>query len=158
MEEFKAKRIFVSHTQSIKAAPEKVFQQLCPVKEYDWIETWKCDLIYSDSGFAEQDCIFVTGLPGYERRTWFVDEYEKNKYIQFIVFSNNYVIRYKITLTGKATGTTEAEWAQTITALNADGNKYVEEFSIGGFKAMIERLEKMMNYYLETGSMLKEKA
>jgi hypothetical protein len=157
MDEFKAKRIFVSHTQLIKTAPEKVFPLLCPTKEYYWIETWKCELIYSESGFAEQDCIFVTGLPGDERRTWFVDEYEKNKYIQFIIFSNNYIIRYKITLTGKTDNTTGAEWAQTITALNANGNKYIEEFSISGFKAMIERLERMMNYYLETGNVLKEK-
>ena len=156
MEEFKAKRIFVSHKQLLKSTPEKVFPLLCPVKEYDWIETWKCELIYSNSGFAEKDCIFATGVPGNEKRTWVVDEYEKNEYIQFIVFTNMYVIRYKISLTGRDDGTTEAVWEQTITALNSEGNNYTQNFSISEFKAMIERLERMINYYLETGEMLKE--
>jgi len=156
MEEFKAKRIFVSHKQLLKSTPDKVFPLLCPTKEYDWIETWKCNLIYSDSGFAEKDCIFVTGSPGNEERTWVVDEYEKNQYIQFIIFTNIYVIRYKISLTDKKDGTTEAVWEQIITALNKDGNDYVGNFSINEYQALIERLEKMINYYLETGKMLKK--
>lgn len=156
MEGFKAKRICVSYKQLLKSIPEKVFPLLCPVKEYDWIETWKCNLIYSDSGFAEKDCIFVTGSSANEERTWIVDEYEKNEHVQFIVFTNIYVIRYKISLTDKKDGTTEALWEQTITALNEDGNNYVENFSISEYQAMIERLERMINYYLETGQMLKE--
>lgn len=158
MEKFKAKRIHISHTQLLNAVPEKVFPLLCPTKEYDWIETWKCDLIYSDSGFAEQDCIFTTGQPGDDKRTWLVDEYEPNEHIQFIIFTNNYTIRYRITLFSNPGGSTQAKWEQTITALNANGNNYVHGFSVSGFAAMIERLEKMINYYLETGQMLKEQA
>ena len=90
-----------------------------------------------------------------KNRTWVVDEYEKNEHIQFIIFTNIYVIRYKISLTDKKDGTTEAMWEQTITALNTDGNNYVENFN-NEYQTLIERLERMLNYYLETGKMLKE--
>lgn len=155
MEEFKAKRIIVSHKQLLKSTPDKVFPLLCPVREYDWIETWKCNLIYSDSGFAEKDSIFTTGYSSDDKRTWVVDEYEVDEHIQFIVFTNTYVIRYKITLTRIDDYITEAVWEQTITALNAAGNNYVENFSVKEYQAMVGRLEKMINYYLETGEMFK---
>ena len=51
---------------TLSGSPEQVFPLLCPTREYDWIETWQCELIYSDSGFAEPGCIF-TIVPG--RRT-----------------------------------------------------------------------------------------
>jgi len=155
MEKYKTKRIIVSHKQLLKSTPDKVFPLLCPVREYDWIESWKCDLIYSDSGFAEKDCIFVTGSSSDEKRTWVVDEYKKDEHIQFIIFTNIYVMRYKITLTARDGITTEAVWEQTITALNAAGNNYIENFSEKEYKALIGRLEKMLNYYLETGKMFK---
>ncbi len=49
-----------AHTILLEAAPETVFPLLCPVREYDWIESWHCRMVYSKSGFAEQDCIFQT--------------------------------------------------------------------------------------------------
>jgi coenzyme F420-reducing hydrogenase alpha subunit len=86
-----------------------------------------------------------------------VDEYEMNKHIQFVIYTTTHIIRYKISLSDKKDNTTEALWEQTITALNDEGNNYVDNFSINNYQAMIERLERMINYYLETGRMLKEK-
>jgi hypothetical protein len=77
-ETFKAKRHFVSRNLHLESTPEKIFPLLCPTKEYDWIETWKCDLIFSESGFAELDCVFNTHFEGDVKETWVVDKYEKN--------------------------------------------------------------------------------
>jgi len=57
------KRTVKKHTILLHGKPEVLFPLLCPVREYEWIEPWKCDMIYSDSGFAEQDCIFQTDFP-----------------------------------------------------------------------------------------------
>lgn len=46
-------RTIRTHTIVLEAAPEGVFPLLCPVREYDWIEPWRCRMIYSQSGFAE---------------------------------------------------------------------------------------------------------
>jgi hypothetical protein len=43
------KRTLKKHTIVLEANPNAVFPLLCPVREYEWIESWKCDLIYSDS-------------------------------------------------------------------------------------------------------------
>jgi hypothetical protein len=53
MSVFKADRIFRTNTIQVEAPPEKVFPLLCPVREYDWVEPWKCEMIYTDSGFVE---------------------------------------------------------------------------------------------------------
>ena len=55
------RRIVLAHTMRLKGNPEKVFPLLCPVREYEWVEPWRCDLVYTDSGVAELDCIFRNG-------------------------------------------------------------------------------------------------
>ena len=44
----------------LAAAPDAVFAMMCPVREYEWEPDWTTNLILSDSGLAEQDCIFTT--------------------------------------------------------------------------------------------------
>ena len=52
-----------SFRMQLASSPEKIFPLLCPTCEYDWIDTWKCRMIYSDSGHAELDCVFKTDFP-----------------------------------------------------------------------------------------------
>jgi len=56
----KPRRVKHSFTQSIKGTPEQVFPLLCPVREADWIPGWRTDWVISNSGVAEQNCIFQT--------------------------------------------------------------------------------------------------
>jgi hypothetical protein len=153
--DFTAKRCFLSAEQHLNFTPEKVFPLLCPTCEYDWIESWDCKLIYSKSGFAELDCIFTTNFEGDEKDVWVVDQHEPNKMIQFIRVSENRVIRYRISLTDIGDGQTTAIWEQTVTALTPAGNRYVESLTDLDFGLKMKRLEIMINFYLETGEMLK---
>ncbi len=152
---FTAKRCLLSASQLLVGSPEKVFPLLCPIREYDWIEGWKCDLVFSQSGFAELDCIFATNFPGDEKDVWVVDQYQPNQAIQFIRVAENRVIRYRISLTDNMNGQTTAVWEQTVTALTEAGNGFVESLSNLEFGLKIKSLELMINYYLETGEMLK---
>lgn len=52
-------RLYVA---TINHPASEIFPLLCPTREYDWIEGWECDLLYSESGIAEQDCIFNAGF------------------------------------------------------------------------------------------------
>lgn len=152
---FKAKRCSLSAKQLLLATPEKVFLLLCPTREYDWIESWNCDLVFSTSGYAEQDCIFITDFPGDEKDVWVVDRYEPDTLIEFIRVSASRVIRYRISLESATPETTVALWEQTVTGLNKDGNRQVESMANSAFEAKIKGLEKLLNHYLETGQMLK---
>jgi len=50
------------HTATIDvAAPANdVFALMCPVREYEWEPGWTTNLILSNSGLVEEDCIFTT--------------------------------------------------------------------------------------------------
>jgi len=154
---FIPKRIYLSCNQQLTAKPEIVFPLLCPVREYEWIDTWKCDVIYSKSGFAELDCIFSTEFPGEEKEIWITDEFKINKCIQFIRVSGKKVIRYRISLTENKNETTTAKWEQTITALNDSGNELIDNINKDEFKKKISVLEEKLNYFLKTGMCLTKK-
>ncbi len=159
MREFEPKRIIKTHTQTLVGPPSEVFPLLCPTKEYDWIPHWKCDLVYSDSGLAELDCIFRTdfekeGPP----EVWVVDEYEPNRKIQFVRVNEIRAIRFTITLRANEDGTTHAEWRHVVTALNEEGNRYVDAYGDEDFAEGISSLERMINHYLTTGEMLRQPA
>jgi len=153
--DFTAKRCFLSAQQQLNFTPEKIFPQLCPTQEYNWIEFWKCELIYSESGFAELDCIFATHFPDDEKEIWVVDRYEPNELIEFVRTTESRTIRHSIRLSNNNDGSTTLFWLQIITALNENGNKYVENCSNEEFRQQVKALEKMLDHFLETGEMMK---
>ena len=149
---FIARRVRFTYRQDHNAPASKVFPLLCPTKEYDWIKTWKCNLIYSQSGYAEENCVFTTNFPedgGQE--TWIVINYQPNDSIQFIRVNDLRVIRYNITLKDNADGTSSSEWEQVITGLNEEGNRFVGGLSQEKYAEEKKKLETMLNHYLQTG-------
>lgn len=156
VKQFRSARITISYKMQLKGSPEKVFPLICPTREYDWIEPWKCNLIFSYSGLAELDCVFQTDYQtdgGLE--TWVVTRYEPSKTVQFIRTNPIKVIRYTVELIDNNDGSCSAVWEQLITGLNNEGNKYVFDYSDAKYVDEMSNLEKMLNYYLETGQMLK---
>jgi hypothetical protein len=149
------KRTIKKQTIRLESNPDIIFPLLCPVREYEWIEPWKCEMIYSDSGFAEPDCIFQTDFPlDGSKDTWILCRYEKPKLLEFVRVNGIRTIRYTITLRPIGEGKTESEWQQVITGLNEEGDRLVEGLSDEDFKHRMEMIQKMLNYYLTTGKML----
>lgn len=138
----------------IAAAPSRVFPLLCPTREYDWIDTWKCRMVYSESGHAEPDCIFKTDFPtdGPED-TWVVSRYEPPLLIEFVRVNTLRAIRYTISLRETAGGQTEAVWRQVITGLNKEGSSFVQDLDEAAFQKRMGEIELMLNHYLDTGQM-----
>ena len=155
MPEFKSRRFEISHAQHLEGSPSEVFPLLCPTREYDWIETWSCELIQSASGFAEPNCVFSTAVPHAEQELWIVSRYEPARAIEFVKFAADlYVVKYNITLSPLEGGRTLAVWSQIFTGLTAAGNDYVDSIDRSAYHARMEHLEKQMNHYLATGQML----
>jgi hypothetical protein len=150
------RRTIQEHRMRLDGKPEAVFPLLCPVRETEWIETWRCEMIHSESGFAEQDCIFRTDFPADgPRDTWVVSRYEKPRLIEFVRVNAIRAIRYTITLEETGAGGTEAIWRQVITGLDAPGDAFVEQLSDAAFRTRMSALEQMLNHYLTTGRMLR---
>lgn len=151
---FSALRTVKTAKQHLLAPPDKVFPLLCPTREYDWIESWKCRMVHSESGFAELDCIFVTAFPHESEDVWVVSVYAPNEEIEFVRFNGRRAIRYSITLTDNGDGTTEADWKQILTGLDEDGNRLVKSLTDEAYRQRIAGLERRLNHYLLTGEML----
>jgi hypothetical protein len=153
---FTAVRCVNTAVQHLNAPPHKVFPLLCPVREYEWIESWECRLIYSDSGFAEDNCIFTTRFPSQgDEEVWVVSRYEKDREIHFVRVNDLRVIRFFITLTDNGDGTTTAVWKHVATGLNERGNDWVRNCTDAAFQQTVQSREKMLNHFLATGEMLR---
>jgi len=152
----KHNRTVKTYTMRLKGNPEQVFPLLCPVREYEWIQTWQCAMVYTDSEVAELDCIFKTSFPedGPED-TWVVSRYEAPKAIEFIRVNALRVVRFSIQLEKEEAGSSQWKWEQTITGLNAKGNELVMALKDEVYASKMGMLEKMMNHFLETGTMLR---
>lgn len=134
--------------------PEKVFYQFCPTRELDWIEGWEVDLVFTTTGYVENDCIFTTPEtnalgPG----LWIFTRYEPSKKLELVrIVGDSVVIHFRIHLTDNKDGTTTGVWNLTYTALNESGNTIV--LSIPDNNPEIQRAIDGLEYFLETGEMM----
>ena len=156
MQSFRARRIARTYTWEIPAPPERVFPLLCPVRESEWIPGWSCDLIYSESGVAEKGCIFKTSFPGEGEEVWVVTRHEPESRrfdaVRFIEGSR--LVTAEVSLSSADGRSTTLVWVQTITALGAAGNEYIDNFSEPAHQARMDALGTMLAHYCGTGRML----
>ncbi len=157
-------RAHFRETQHVPAEPEAIFPLLCPVREFDWILTWDCEVVYTETGLAEEGCVFQTGMPrdgGIHQLqsaggtdTWVISRYQSLKGISFIRVNPLRTIRYDIDLERAGDGSTTLTWQQEVTALNEEGDRHVSALSQEDFTVQIQTAEKMLEHYLETGEAL----
>ncbi len=147
-------RVRFQATQHVSADPETIFPLLCPVREYDWIPAWSCELVYTESGVAEEGCIFQTDMQGAEGTdTWVVSRYEPPRRISFVRVHPLRALRYDIQLEPGGDGTT-LRWEQEITALDENGDEHVAGQREQDFTTMIATAERLLEHYLKTGEAL----
>lgn len=148
------KRITRSFSTPLSAAPDKVFPLLCPVREYEWLPTWQCELIFSQSGYAELGCVFTTDFnDGAGIETWVICTYEKQKKIGFIKTGSHTTTRYEIMLTPAATGSI-IEWQQELTSLDERGRQLIENISENAYQKKMAHINHLLEYYLKNGKIM----
>jgi hypothetical protein len=153
---FKAKRNVQTFSGTFETTVEDLFPLLCPAREADWIPGWDCELVYTDSGHAEENCIFETE----ESNTvgdglWMFTRFETNRYVEFVRVQKDLVTHACITLIDNNDGTVTATWKIISTGLTEKGNKQVDEMSGGTHSGP---LVKMIGHYLKTGKTIKRAA
>lgn len=138
-----------TYTQSLVAAPDKVFPLLCPVRERDWVDGWDPLMVATNSGVAERDCVFITRSDAGEA-TWMVTEYEPPNRIAFIrVTPGITACRIFIDVLPDGDNRSKARITYEHTALSDEGKDFVEDFTEEHYREMMEQWEASMNRYLE---------
>jgi hypothetical protein len=135
-------------TGTWNATVEEFFPLLCPAREADWIPGWECELIYTDSGYAEDMCVFKTDKnSSMGEGIWAFVGYQKNEFIEFVRLQEDMVTHAKIVVKDNQDGTVSGTWKITQTALTKQGNLKLSRMGKTDGKPLI----KMVDYYLTKG-------
>ena len=151
----KPNRAMRTYTQKLVAAPAKVFPLLCPVREADWIEGWDPPAVFSESGVAEPDCVFLTEAePGHA--IWYITRHEpKNGLVEMIKITPA-VTACKLTIQLRpATGGSEAVITYSHTSLGPAGDAFVASFTAEHYQQFMHEWETRINHYLTHGEALR---
>lgn len=144
------------YAQHLNAPPQTVFPLLCPVLEVEWVPGWMPEMVISHSGVCEQDCIFITPpkMPSEsENAIWVVTKYDSDNWAleMYKVVPEHTLSKLEISLEGSSGNSTTAHISYEITAIGADGDRFMEEFTQQWYSAFMVAWEKAMNHYLDTG-------
>ena len=158
MENFNAKQVSYTYTQTNDAPPEKVFPLLCPVREKDWLPGWEHRLIYSVSGLAEDGCVFSTPTATGGERTWMTTHFDPSSYTIAYAWVEPAMLaaQLRISLKPIPADKTHTHIRYIYTALSAAGNTAIAEYSPEWFQSRMQHWERCINHYLLTGTLLKQ--
>lgn len=152
-----AKRVTRTHTQTIQGSSDRVFPLLCPVRERDWLDGWTADIVYSDSGVAEQGCVFRTGHDAEPDTIWTIAIREEDpKRLVFVMTTPGVRVgRLQIDVADLDGDRSSVAIEYTFTSLGAEGDAFVASFTEEIFQAKMDWWERAMNHYLATGECLR---
>ncbi|MFW9990257.1 MAG: hypothetical protein ACFFC3_16575 [Candidatus Odinarchaeota archaeon] len=146
----KYKRKIHTFSGTFDTTPEKIFPLLCPAREADWIPGWDCKLIYTESGYAEDKCIFQTGKSNHVGEgLWTFTGYQLNEYVEFVLFQQDVLTHSKINITQNKDGTSTTTWTRILTALSEEGNKKIDSLPVGDDNS--NPIIEMIDHYLKKG-------
>ncbi len=156
-----AKHLSSVSTVTMAAPPEQVFPLLCPVREYDWIDGWTCELVHSSSGVVEEGCIFVTDHPPEGRTIWVTVVHDPAaRRVEFVrVTPASHVSRLALTVAGDGAGGSRLEVRHDFTALDERGGAVLA--GLEGSGAVAERwawLGRALDHFVRTGTPLRRGA
>jgi len=157
-----AQRQGVEHEMTITGDIDECFALACPVAELLWIDDWKFDLIYSESGRNETGCIFLepgTGLsivrsPG-ANTYWYTTRFdtEQHRFEAIWLTRDLTIARWELNMTDLGGGQTRVLWSLVYTGLGLEGSRIIGE---SGFDERMKRalsfLATSLKHYVETGS------
>ncbi|MBI5248949.1 MAG: hypothetical protein HY912_05590 [Desulfomonile tiedjei] len=157
MKTFQAKRVTKHFTRTIAASRSEIFPLLCPVREHEWIDGWTCEMIYSETGVAENNCVFKTSFPRGVEETWVVSHYDTEGFeIRFAVVNpEGYVMKLDISLQERGDDSTDMSWTNNFTGLTPEGNEFIANYDGETYAAAMQGLFAALEHYLRTGQMLK---
>jgi len=155
MEVRKPNRVVRSYVQKLVAPPDRVLPLLCPVREADWLERWDPRVVFTESGVAERDCVFVTAAEP-QNAVWMVTRLEpasgRVEMVKITPEVTACVLRIAVNATGD--GGSEALVTYSHTSLGPRGDEFVAGFTEVFYQDFMRDWERRLNHYLESGQRL----
>ena len=143
-------RIVRKGTLALKADAKTVFLLLCPVKEVDWIAGWEdiCTLVYTDSGIAEEGCVFKTDTQEEGKALWLCSHYDaestKISYIKHII--DKTIIKWDMVVRDTESGSA-IDMVYNITSLSKESVEFSKQMD-AGLKTLFNNIERQINDYV----------
>ncbi len=105
--------------------------------------------MFSDSGFAENNCIFLTENNLLGEAIYAVSRYEPDPgRIEFVIFfPGRCVQKLDIALKLKAGGGTSLTWSRVYTGLSTEGNALIEQITETAFQKQAEVIAQSLGRY-----------
>ena len=158
------KREHESFSLVINASAEKIFPLLCPVEEQKWFwDESDYSMIYSDSGYNENNCIFLENTSGpflmksnmAEPTYWVTTLYDKGNYvIHWVHVRSSSITKQEVSLKVIGPLETEVTWDKTMTAIKEEANSSFDVAMKDRMKLMLTFVGQSLKHYCETGTML----
>lgn len=151
----KPNRATRTYTQKLVAPPAKVLPLLCPVREADWIEGWDPPAVFSETGVAEPDCVFLTEAdPGHA--IWYITRHEPAKGFMEMIKITPAVTACKLTIQlRQAGGGSDATITYSHTSLGPAGDALIAAFTEERYQQFMREWETRINHYLTHGTALR---
>jgi hypothetical protein len=150
----KPTRVARTYVQQLVAEPGRVLPLLCPVREADWIEGWDPLAVWTESGVAERDCVFITrGTP---EAVWYVTQHDAQRgFVEMVrITPGMTACKLSIQLAPAPAGAT-ATITYLHTSLGPEGDALVASFTEAHYATFMRDWEARINHYLTTGSALR---
>lgn len=121
---FVARRRVIRFTRNVPAEAQEIFPQLCPTRESDWIDGWESEIVFSETGYGEEQCVFRTDEnnatgPG----LWTFSHVEAPCLLKIVRVNPPLLQHLTVELEELGDGTTDVHWTATLTALSDEGNR-----------------------------------
>jgi len=151
-----AKRVSHEYIQTNDAPPDKVFPLLCPVREADWVPGWQYRLIYSESGVAEDGCVFLTPNDSGTETVWMVTHYDPAAFTIAYAWVEPGMVatQLRIALNPAPGGKTSAHIRYLYTGLSPAGNAVLDRYTPEWYQSKMQSWETAINHFLRTGTLI----
>jgi hypothetical protein len=151
------RHLVLEYTHDLAAPPGQVFPLLCPVREYEWIHDWRCELVHTTSGVVELGCVFVTPYPPEGRTLWVTSVHDPAaRAVEFVRVSGERLVTLMALRVEPAGPGSRLRIRYTLVALDAAGQAIVDHARATGLPhAEIARgIARRLDHFLGTGRML----
>ena len=126
--------------QHIAAPPEQVFPLMCAVREYEWVDGWDTDIIYTESGISEAGAIFRIPAPhsvvGGDISV--ITDYEPPHRFKAVAVGAHQVAIFEGHFSANNQGHTDIRWDACFTALDETGDRMLNDFDQAAWQANLK--------------------
>jgi hypothetical protein len=133
------RRLQVSHRIVVDAPIDQAFLFFTPAGEELWVDGWKPTYIHPSDGRTESGMVFLTGQDD-ELTVWTLADFDReahrSRYVRTTPASRTSLVEVHCAALDETR--TEVWVSYTLTALNAQGERVLENFEGERFTAMID--------------------